>query len=82
MIMENPYGDNVNPSQHAAWEHGHTAAKAEQAEIVSGLVGYFVSESANYEQQYLSGTNDSARGSALGKCDAFTVAATKLAELL
>ena len=39
MIMENPYGGNVNPSQHAAWEHGHTAGKTEQAEIVKELVG-------------------------------------------
>ena len=36
--MDNPYGNNVNPSQYAAWEHGRKAGKAEQTEIVSELV--------------------------------------------
>ena len=36
--MENPYGNNVNPSQYAAWEHGRKAGKAGQAGIVRELV--------------------------------------------
>ena len=43
---------------------------------------WFADKAAEHEAGYFSATTDSARGRELGKCDAFSLAAAKVSELI